>query len=143
MFFNDLRRHGKLAAKRHPMYEKNKFGKLFMYFMAVFWAGYLISIGTGLVYAFRGGFPSMQPYHILNKALLAILIIDFVMRVPFQKAPTQEVKPYLLLPIKKNRYIASVIMNGQRYSKNYLTHDTLVNGAVIDYQMSSTPEKSR
>ncbi|KAA6311257.1 hypothetical protein EZS27_037580, partial [termite gut metagenome] len=44
---------------------------------------------------------------------------------------------------KTNRYIASVIMNGQRYSKNYLTHDTLVNGVVIDYQMSSTPEKSR
>jgi hypothetical protein len=30
MFFNDLRRHGKLAAKRHPMYEKNKFGKVFL-----------------------------------------------------------------------------------------------------------------
>jgi predicted alpha-1,2-mannosidase len=44
---------------------------------------------------------------------------------------------------KTNRYIASVTVNGQQYSKNYLTHDTLVNGAVIDYQMSSTPEKSR
>lgn len=27
MLFNELRLHGKLAAKRHPMYEKNKIGK--------------------------------------------------------------------------------------------------------------------
>mgnify|MGYP007087971954 CR=1 FL=1 len=39
--FIELRKHGKLAAKRNPMYEKNKFGKFWMYFMAVFWAGYL------------------------------------------------------------------------------------------------------
>ena len=38
--FIELRKHGKLAAKRNPMYETNKFGKFWMYFMAVFWAGY-------------------------------------------------------------------------------------------------------
>ena len=36
--FLELRRHGKLAEKRHPMYEKSKFGKVWMYFMSVFWA---------------------------------------------------------------------------------------------------------
>lgn len=44
--FIELRKQGKLAAKRNPMYEKNKFGKFWMYFMAVFWAGYLIFFGT-------------------------------------------------------------------------------------------------
>ena len=38
--FLDLRKHGKLAEKRNPMYEKSKFGKFWMYFMFVFWAGY-------------------------------------------------------------------------------------------------------
>lgn len=37
MLFNELRKHHRLAAKRHPMYEKNRFGKFFMYFMSVFW----------------------------------------------------------------------------------------------------------
>ena len=36
--FLELRKHGKLAEKRHPMYEKSKFGKFWMYFMSVFWA---------------------------------------------------------------------------------------------------------
>ena len=44
--FLELRKHGKLAEKRHPMYEKSKFGKFWMYFMSVFWAAYLIFFGT-------------------------------------------------------------------------------------------------
>ena len=50
--FLELRRHGKLAEKRHPMYEKSKFGKFWMYFMSVFWAGYLIFFGTTFAFAF-------------------------------------------------------------------------------------------
>ncbi len=37
--------------------------------------------------------------------LIFILALDFLLRVPFQKTPTQEVKPYLLLPVKRNRII--------------------------------------
>ena len=41
--FLELRRHSRLADKRHPMYEKSRFARFWMYFVAVFWAGYLIS----------------------------------------------------------------------------------------------------
>ena len=101
--FLELRRHGKLAEKRHPMYEKNRFAKFWMYAMAVFWAGYLIFIGTMFASAFEG--EAVEPYHILNAGLVFILALDFVMRFPFQKTPTQEVKPYLLLPVRRNRLI--------------------------------------
>ena len=37
--------------------------------------------------------------------LIFILALDFLLRVPLQKTPTQEVKPYLLLPVKRNRII--------------------------------------
>ena len=46
MILNELRKHGRLAAKRHPMYEKNKVAKILGYVMAAFWAGYLIFFGT-------------------------------------------------------------------------------------------------
>ena len=59
--FIELRKHGKLAAKRNPMYEKNKFGKFWMYFMAVFWAGYLIFFGTTFAFAFGDG--ATEAYH--------------------------------------------------------------------------------
>ena len=101
--FIELRKQGKLAAKRNPMYEKNKFGKFWMYFMAVFWAGYLIFFGTTFAFAFDGG--ATEAYHVLNSGLIFVLALDFLMRFPFQKTPSQEIKPYLLLPIRRNRLI--------------------------------------
>lgn len=101
--FIELRKHGKLAAKRNPMYEKNKFGKFWMYFMAVFWAGYLVFFGTTFAFAFNDG--ATEAYHVLNSGLIFVLCLDFLMRFPFQKTPTQEAKPYLLLPIRRNRLI--------------------------------------
>ena len=67
MLFNELRKHGKLAAKRHPMYDKNRFGKYAMYAMAVFWAAYLIFFGTTFAFAFDTN--SMEPYHIMNSGI--------------------------------------------------------------------------
>lgn len=101
--FLELRRHGKLADKRNPMYEKNKFGKFWMYFMAIFWAGYLVFFGTMFAFALDGG--ALEPYHILDSGFVFVLALDFLMRFPFQKTPTQEVKPYLLLPVRRNRLI--------------------------------------
>ena len=100
MIFNELRKHGRLAAKRHPMYEKNKVAKILGYVMGAFWAGYLIFFGTTFAFGFS------EPYHVMNGVVLIfILALDFLLRVPFQKTPTQEVKPYLLLPVKRNRVI--------------------------------------
>ena len=105
MLFNELRQHSKLAAKRHPMYEKNRFGKILMYFMSAFWIGYLIFFGVTFSQLFQSAAPNMEPYHLMNKGIIFVLALDFLMRFPFQKTPTQEMKPYLLLPIKKNRLI--------------------------------------
>lgn len=105
-FFNELRKQGKLAAKRHPMYDKNKFAKILGYAMGVFWAGYLIFIGTSLAFGLADMVPNREPYDVMNAAVLIfILALDFLLRIPFQKTPTQEVKPYLLLPVKRNRLI--------------------------------------
>lgn len=105
MLFLELRKHGQLAAKRHPMYEKNKIGKYLMYIGYIFWALYLIFFGVSFAHAFADGVPNMEPYHILNSGLIIILALDFFVRFPFQKTPTQEVKPYLLLPVRRNRIL--------------------------------------
>ena len=106
MIFNELRKHGQLAAKRHPMYEKNKYGKIIMYVGAIFWAGYLIFIGTSLAFLFAKSSTNREAYQMMNAVVLFfVLVADFMLRFPFQPTPTQEVKPYLLLPVKRNRLI--------------------------------------
>lgn len=44
---------------------------------------------------------------------------------------------------KDNRYVKSVKLNGKAYSKNYFTHEDLLKGVNIVYEMSPTPNKSR
>ena len=43
----------------------------------------------------------------------------------------------------QNRYIRNVRVNGRPYTKLYFTHDQLVNGATIEFDMTSKPNKSR
>ena len=43
----------------------------------------------------------------------------------------------------ENRYVHSMKVNGKAYTRNYLTHDQLLKGIRIQYQMSPTPNKNR
>jgi predicted alpha-1,2-mannosidase len=44
---------------------------------------------------------------------------------------------------KSRRYVESMTVDGKVHSKNYLTHETLLNGARIDFNMSDKPNKAR
>ncbi len=44
---------------------------------------------------------------------------------------------------QENRYVQGLKMNGKNYSKNYINHSSLQQGATLDFKMSSTPNKSR
>jgi putative alpha-1,2-mannosidase len=43
----------------------------------------------------------------------------------------------------ENRYVQSLKVNGKNYDKNYLTHEQLLRGAKLFYQMSSQPNTNR
>ena len=129
MLFNELRKQGTLAAKRHPMYDKNRFSKYLVRAMSVFWAGYLMFIGVMLAAALDTN--NMEPFHLLNSALIFILILDFALRFPFQKTPTQEVKPYLLLPVKRSRMIDFLLIRSGLNSFNLFWLFLFVPFAII------------
>ena len=95
MLLTEIRRNQKLAAKRNPMYDRNRFAKFLIYLFTAFWAAYLILIGVTLPIAFEEGFPTMEPYDMLNACLPGFLFIDFLLRFLFP-TPVQQIKPYLL-----------------------------------------------
>ncbi|AXB59067.1 glycoside hydrolase family 92 protein [Flavobacterium fluviale] len=43
----------------------------------------------------------------------------------------------------QNRYIRGMKINGKAYTKNWLSHSDLMKGAVLDFDMSSTPNNNR
>ncbi|WP_432711812.1 GH92 family glycosyl hydrolase [Pedobacter sp.] len=42
-----------------------------------------------------------------------------------------------------NKYVQSLQINGKAYSKNWISHSGLQNGAVLNFSMSATPNKQR
>ncbi|RZJ75048.1 MAG: glycoside hydrolase family 92 protein [Flavobacterium sp.] len=42
-----------------------------------------------------------------------------------------------------NRYVQSLKVNGATHDKNWLSHSALLKGAVLDFSMSATPNKTR
>lgn len=116
--FIELRRHRKLAEKRHPMYENSRFAKFGIYVTAIFWAGYLVFFGTLFAFAFED--EAVEPYHVLNAGLAFFLILDFMLRFLYQKTPAQEVKPYLLLPVKRNRLIDFLLVRSGLGGFNFI-----------------------
>lgn len=116
--FLELYRHGRLAEKRSPYYEKSKYAKLFAYIMAAFWLGYLIFFGILFAFAFQG--EAVEPYHIFNKGLIFVLFIDYLMRFAFQKLPTQEMQPYLLLPVKRKRLLDALLIRSGLSGYNFI-----------------------
>jgi predicted alpha-1,2-mannosidase len=43
----------------------------------------------------------------------------------------------------QNKYVQSLQMNGKAYSKNWISHSGLQNGAVLNFDMTATPNKTR
>ena len=111
--FRELRKLRKVADKRHPMYDQNKFAKYLMGFAAALWLAYLVMFGVLFIPMFRDIYPSMEPYHIFNKGMVYLLMVDFLTRFTMTKLPVQEIKPFVLLPVGKNRVLRSyLVMNG-------------------------------
>lgn len=90
-----------LAEKRHPMLEKNKAMKVFMWIMVTFWAAYLLIFGI-----LFGQMCSTKPtYNFINGGIIVFLLLDFLLRLTMVDTPAQEVKPYKVLPIKQNSLV--------------------------------------
>ena len=109
----EIRKQRKLAEKRHPMYENNKFGKVFIYLIGAFWLAYLVLFGFLFPMIFQDTNPGMEPYHVFNSGMWFIFIADFGLRFMAQKLPSSEVKPFTLLPIRKRDVLdCHLILNG-------------------------------
>ena len=126
-----IKRNQKLAAKRNPVFDTNRFAKFLMYFMAVYWAAILLFLGVMLPLMFEGIVPNMEPYHIMNQGILYVMLVDFLIRFMGQPAVAQELKPYLLMPVKKNRLIDTFLIQSGLSGFNFIWFFTYVPFAFL------------
>lgn len=126
-----IKKNQKLAAKRNPAFDTNRFAKFLMYFMAIYWAAILLFLGVMLPLMFEEVVPNMEPYHIMNQGFVYVMLVDFLVRFIGQPAISQELKPYLLMPVKKNRLIDVFLLQTGLSGFNFIWFFTYVPFAFL------------
>ena len=117
--YRSLRQHRQLAIKRHPMYDTSRYARGWMMILALFGIGYLFFFGTFFGFLLQEGF-SREPYMVIDRGLVFFLILDFLLRLPLQSTPSQQVKPYLLLPLRRGRLIDFLLIRSGQDGFNLL-----------------------
>ena len=115
-----IKQNQKLAEKRNPAFDTNRFAKFLMYFMIVYWAALFLFIGVMLPFMFMGLVPNMEPYHIMNQGFIYVMLADFLIRFMAQPSVSQEIKPYLLMPIKRKKLISLLLLKSGLDSYNFM-----------------------
>lgn len=96
-----LSRLDTLRLRRHPMYYRNRFVKVLMYFLVIYYAALLLFLGVVLPGALRDEATCTAAFHSLDAWAFVLLIIDFYCRFMLQDTPAHQAKPFALLPVKR------------------------------------------
>ena len=115
-----IKQNQKLAEKRNPAFDTNRFAKFLIYFMIVYWAAIFLFFGVMLPVMFEELVPNMEPYHIMNQGFIYVMLADFLMRFMAQPSVSQEIKPYLLMPIKRKKLISMLLLKSGLDSYNFM-----------------------
>ncbi|GAB1857965.1 DUF5687 family protein [Flavobacteriaceae bacterium MHTCC 0001] len=103
-----------LNLERKAFFRSANFGKslgikIFMGFMALYFALGFLGVGTWLYPALKEVYPKQDPLNIVNNYLFYWVLGDLVFRFFFQKLPVMSVKPLLTLPVKRSKVVNYVL----------------------------------
>ena len=108
--FKALRAHNRLADKRNPAFTQNKIAKIFL------WIGIAVTLLYLVFFAVMFSLIANESHSTTASELMFgmapfILSLDFFFRFIAQQTPSQQIKPYILLPIPRYACIDCFIAN--------------------------------
>tara|TARA_R110002073_G_scaffold40547_5_gene115175 strand:+ start:315208 stop:316677 length:1470 start_codon:yes stop_codon:yes gene_type:complete len=83
--------------------------KILMVFFALYFIISFLSIGIGGYYILKKEFPDQDPLQLVNSFLAFAILGDLIFRYLMQKLPVMNIKPLLILPIKKSKLVHYVL----------------------------------
>ena len=83
--------------------------KIIMAFLALYFIVSFLAIGVGGYYILKKQFPESDPLQMVNSYLLYAVLGDLIFRYLMQKLPIMNIKPLLILPIKKSKLVHYVL----------------------------------
>lgn len=87
--------------KRSSYFQRSLAIKILLIFAALYFIACFLLMGTSAYFILDEMFPEKDPVVLVNNYLVYWFLIDLVYRFFLQKLPVMNVKPYMILPIKR------------------------------------------
>ena len=94
---------------RSSYWQKGIALKIIMGFFALYMMASFLALGIGSFFLIRKTMPNSDPLQVVNSFLLFAIIGDLIFRYLMQKLPVMNIKPLLILPVKKNKLVHYVL----------------------------------
>ncbi|WP_428741631.1 DUF5687 family protein [Tenacibaculum sp.] len=83
--------------------------KVIMGFFALYMLTSFLMIGIGSYFFIKKEYPNADPLLFVNGVLIFVLVADLIFRYLMQKLPVLNIKPFLNLPVKKDKLVHFVL----------------------------------
>jgi len=127
---------------RSSYWQKSIALNILMVFLALYFILVFLGIGFGLYPILKDKFPESDPLIIVNGFLFYWFLADLMLRFFFQKLPVMNIKPLLVLPIKRHKILHYVLGKSAISFFNFLPLFAVIPFGIIllskDYSVSMT-----
>ena len=90
---------------RASYFQKGLAIKILLFFAAIYFGGAAVLIGAGMFFILKKLFPETDPIETVNNFLIYWVLFDLGIRFFMQQLPVMNIKPLMLIPIKRNTII--------------------------------------
>lgn len=90
---------------RSSYFQKGIAIKILLVFLVLYFGGAALFLGIGLYFILKEALPALDPIVIVNNFLIYWLLFDLTIRFFMQQLPVMNVKPLMIIPIKRNTII--------------------------------------
>ena len=90
---------------RSSYFQKGIAIKILLFLGVLYFGGIALFLGIGLYFILKEALPTLDPIVIVNNFLIYWFIFDLVIRFFMQQLPVMNVKPLMIIPIKRNTVI--------------------------------------
>jgi len=90
---------------RSSYFQKGIAIKILLVFLVLYFGGAALMLGIGLFFILKEVLPTLDPIVVVNNFLIYWLLFDLVIRFFMQQLPVMNIKPLMIIPVKRNTVI--------------------------------------
>ncbi len=91
--------------KRASYFQKGLAIKILLFLAVIYFGGIALLLGIGLFFILKKIFPESDPLVMVNNYLIYWVLFDLMIRYFLQQLPVMNIKPLMIIPVKRNKVI--------------------------------------